>query len=128
MSVPKKTDLMASAPAKHAREICLSFPESVETKGHGHPVFRVGREAFAALEIHSGELHLAVRVGPEDYKERSTESRLLLERHVAKEGWVLLKLARVHHWDEVRDLVLLSYVAVAPKKMLQALERTLTLH
>ena len=107
------------------RSLCLSFPGVTEAAVHGRPEFLVGKEPFAAIEEHAGSSCVAVRVGPEDYRERAAETRLLITKHVEKDGWLLLKLARDIDWDEVMDLVLMSYVAVAPKKMLQALDRTL---
>ncbi len=113
---------------KKFRSIAESFPQVTEGESHGHPIFCVGKESFAALEIHAGVPYLALRVGPEDFVEGSRETRALTKKHALKEGWVLLKLVKDIDWEEVKGLLLMSYVSVAPTKMLQALDRTLGAH
>jgi predicted DNA-binding protein (MmcQ/YjbR family) len=124
MKMPPSSQIQALQ--KKIRTLCLSFPSVTEGEALGRPVFCVGKYSFAALEEHAGIPYFAVRVGPEDFRDRSPESALLVRKHVAKEGWLLVKLDREIDFDQAKDLLLMSYVAIAPRKMLQALERELT--
>lgn len=113
---------------KRLRQIALSFPEAAESGDAGAPVFSVGKEPFASVELLGGSPFLAVRVGSEAPGVKKAGARAFVSRHASKEGWVLLRLAGDVPWDEVKDSVLLAYVSVAPRRMLQALDRALSTH
>lgn len=108
------------------RELCLSFPGVTEAITGPKAVYRVGKEPFACFEDVGAETRASVRLGPEDYRERSPESVELLRKHVVRENYVTIPLDAQTEWDEVRDLLLMAYVAVAPKRRLQELEGALT--
>ena len=104
------------------RDLCLAFPGVTESVSARDSAYRVGRETFAHFEEHGDEPRAAIRVGPEEFRDRSPESRLLLEKHVAKEGYMTLRIDKRTDWDELRGLLLIAYAAVAPKRRLQELD------
>ena len=123
----RTTKTSAAAYIKRFRQICLALPGTIETEELGHVTFRVGRETFAALESHHGELSIAIRIGHEDAPDQSKASRLLTERHSTRAGWMVLRLRKDIDWEDVKDMVLVAFVSVAPKKMLKALDKTLAI-
>ena len=119
----KTADAIFSSPRVAAmlvrlRKICAGFPASDEIITFGHPTFQAAGKTFAALEVHKGELGLAIKVERELQSVFLKDSRFFPTPYAAKHGWVTL---RVHEgaidWREVRELLRGSYhLATAPRK------------
>jgi len=106
---------------KAFRSLCLSLPETSETRSWGHPNFKAGKKMFAAFERVEGRPSIAFRLDPDDV------DRLLRRKHFfvtpyGRGQWVSLWADGPLDWRAVEDLLDRSYRVVALKRMLTALE------
>ena len=107
-------------------EIALELPET-SRKIHGsHAQFLVRKKTFAYfLDNHHGDgiVSITGKVMPGDNKAlaESQPRRFYLPDYIGPRGWVALRLdlGKIE-WDEVRELLLSSYLLVAPKKLAAA--------
>ncbi|MGB7353999.1 MAG: MmcQ/YjbR family DNA-binding protein [Acidobacteriaceae bacterium] len=108
--------------------LCRALPETAREDQGGHAAFTVRGKKFAYfLNDHHGDgtVSVCARAFP-------GESAKLIEAHPRKfyspayigpRGWVALRLDRgTPDWDEVRDLLMASYLQVAPKKLREQVE------
>ncbi len=114
---PRGESKSESAYVRRMRDLCLDLPEVTEAGTDDLPQFRVAKSSFAEIERRSGKLVLYLRVGEGEAPVPKTPDR---------EGWAAVPLDRNTDWREVRELVVLSYCAVAPTKMLRALDSALS--
>ena len=101
----------------------LEFPETTRQTFGSHSQFLVKKKAFAYfLDNHHGDgvVGVACKVFPGENKAliEAQPSRFYPPAYIASRGWVALRLnvGKVD-WDEVRELLLASYVLVAPKRL-----------
>jgi predicted DNA-binding protein (MmcQ/YjbR family) len=112
-------------------EICGALPEAERRDEGSHAAFTVRKKTFAYfLNDHHGDgiVSLCTRAFP-------GEAGQLIEAHPKKfyspayigpRGWVGLRLDRGKvDWDEVRDLVTVSYLQAAPKRLRERVEKGL---
>jgi predicted DNA-binding protein (MmcQ/YjbR family) len=104
-------------------KIALSLPESTRQIYGSHAQFLVRKKTFAYfLDNHHGDgiISVTAKVLPGDNKAlaEAQPRRFYLPAYIASKGWVALRLdvAKVD-WDEVRELLLGSYVLIAPKRL-----------
>jgi predicted DNA-binding protein (MmcQ/YjbR family) len=104
-------------------KIALSLPESTRQIYGSHAQFLVRKKTFAYfLDNHHGDgiISVTAKVFPGDNKAlaEAQPRRFYLPAYIASKGWVALRLdvAKVD-WDEVRELLLGSYVLIAPKRL-----------
>jgi hypothetical protein len=104
-------------------EIALALPEATRQIYGSHAQFLVRKKTFAYfLDNHHGEGMVAVtcKVLPGDNKvlADAQPGRFYLPAYIATKGWVAFRLdvGKVH-WDEVSELLLGSYVLIAPKRL-----------
>lgn len=107
---------------EHISKICAAWPR-VERVMHGsHAQFLTRKKTFAYfLDNHHGDgkVALAVRALPGDNTRLSAANpdRYYLPAYVGPRGWVALRLDRGKTaWSEVKELLLGSYLMVAPPK------------
>ena len=104
-------------------KIALAFPEAKRKICGSHVQFLVRKKAFAYfLNDHHGDGIVAVtgKVLPGDNKAlaEAQPRRFYLPAYIASKGWVALRLdVRKIDWDEVKGLLLSSYVLIAPKRL-----------
>lgn len=110
----------------HVTQIALALPDTTRFVRGSHAQFLVRKKTFAYfLNDHHGDgiIALASRVLPGD-NQRLTDAhpdRFYLPAYIASRGWVALRLDRHStDWDEVKELLLSSYVLIAPKTLAQA--------
>jgi len=96
------------------RSICLELPEAEESDRGGLPSFQVAGREFAVVKEKGGRLVASVLLAREGETRREAE-------------WVSISLGGKVDWVEVRDLVMMGYCGVAPRRMLQALDRATAL-
>lgn len=107
------------------REICLSLPEATEKPfgGHTAPSFRVRDKLF----VMTGEdgLSMTFKAGPGVQEALVAESpeRFFVPRYVGSKGWVGARLDVDHDWDELAELIEDSYRLIAPKRLVNLLDR-----
>jgi len=103
--------------------IALALPEA-ERQTHGsHAQFLIRKKTFAYfLNNHHGDGIVGVtgKALPGDHKAlvEAQPRRFYLPAYVASRGWVALRLDRGKiDWEEVKELVLSSYLLIAPKRL-----------
>jgi predicted DNA-binding protein (MmcQ/YjbR family) len=104
-------------------KIALALPEATRETHGGHATFRVRKKVFAYfLNNHHGDGMVAVtcKTLPGDHKllAASDSSRFYLPAYIGSRGWVAMRLdvGKVD-WDEVSELIALSYKLAAPKSL-----------
>ena len=98
------------------RKICLSLPDTKETITWGEPHFRVGDKIFAGWGQAKEKSELSFKLNMEHAAEIIELPMFTRAAYVGHKGWVSLDVAQVDDWDEVRGLLLESYLLIAPKK------------
>ena len=107
-------------------KICLALPEAVRRDLNDHADFRVRGKVFAYfLNNHHSDGIVSVCCKSElgenvDRASREPE-RFYLPAYIGHRGWFGLRLdLGAVDWEEVRNLVELSYDLAAPKKLVNA--------
>ena len=104
-------------------EVALALPEATRQIYGSHAQFLIRKRTFAYfLDNHHGDGIVAVtcKVLPGDNKAlaEAQPDRFYLPAYIASKGWVALRLDGGNvDWEEVRELLLGSYVLVAPKRL-----------
>lgn len=127
------------------RQIALTFPEAKERVSHGSPNW-FHRKTFASWRAHIKGEHDSTRLNRAlcflpDEQERAAlleDDRFHVPAYIGHAGWLVLDLA--HHlgepgrtqlraddpdgvdWDEVGELIDMSYRNTAPKKLVALLD------
>ncbi|HZD51298.1 MAG TPA: MmcQ/YjbR family DNA-binding protein [Silvibacterium sp.] len=109
-------------------EIALTLPEATRQIYGSHAQFLVRKKTFAYfLDNHHGDGIVAVTCkvmpGENEALVKAQPRRFYLPAYLASRGWVALRLdvGKVD-WGEVRDLLLSSYVLIAPKRLAEHLK------
>jgi hypothetical protein len=104
-------------------QIASSFPEAVRAVHGDHADFRVRKKVFAYfLNNHHGDgiVSVCVRSALGENVDRAGARPDLyhLPAHIGPRGWFGLRLDRgAIDWDEVRNVMQLSYCLAAPKTL-----------
>ena len=110
------------------RAACLALPETSERLSHGAPTFFVqGKRPFVIYhDDHHGDGRLAIWcAAPPGLQELLTEAVpdvYFVPPYVGHRGWLGVRLDRGAEWGEIEGAVEDAYLAVAPKKLVAALE------
>ena len=109
-------------------EIALALPEATRQIYGSHAQFLIRKKTFAYfLDNHHGDgiigVTCKVMPGENDALVASQPRRFYLPAYVASRGWVGLRLdiGKID-WNEVRDLILGSYLLSAPKALARIVE------
>ena len=109
-------------------EIALALPETSRQIYGSHAQFLVRKKTFAYfLDDHHGDgivgVTCKVMPGENEALVEAQPRRFYLPAYVASRGWVALRLdvGKVD-WHEVRDLLIASYVLIAPKRLAENLK------
>jgi predicted DNA-binding protein (MmcQ/YjbR family) len=109
-------------------KICLALPETERTVRGDHADFRVRGMVFAYfLDNHHGDGIVSVcckaELGEHIDRARREPLRFYLPAYLGARGWFGLRLDRGKvSWNEVRNIVELSYRLVAPKTLVRKLD------
>lgn len=109
-------------------EIALSLPQTARQLFGSHAQFLVRKKTFAYfLNNHHGDgiVGITGKALPGDNKAlvEAQPRKFYLPAYVASRGWVALRLdVGTIDWGEVRELLLGSYLLVAPKKLADRLQ------
>jgi hypothetical protein len=104
-------------------EIALALPDVTRQIYGSHAQFLVRKKTFSYfLDNHHGDGIVAVtgKVLPGDNKAlaQAQPDRFYLPAYVASRGWVALRLDMGKiDWEEVRELLLGSYILLVPKRL-----------
>lgn len=108
---------------KELTRICLALPEAQRTVRGDHADFRVRGKVFAYfLNNHHGDGIVSVcckaSLGENVDRVSRDPERFYLPAYIGSRGWFGLRLDReVVDWNEVQNIVELSYRLVAPKTL-----------
>jgi predicted DNA-binding protein (MmcQ/YjbR family) len=109
-------------------EIALSFPQTIRQIYGSHAQFLVRKKTFAYfLDNHHGDGIVAVtcRVMPGENNAlvEAQPCRFYPPAYLASRGWVALRLdvGKVD-WNEIRDLLVGSYLLIAPQRLAEELK------
>ncbi len=107
---------------KELRNLCLALPESSEDSQFGNPAFRAGKKSFCNLSHREGKTQLQIWVGAErQLSLTSLDPRFRIPPYVGQNGWINLDITTRQNWQEIDELLRLSYEHFALKRMLTAL-------
>lgn len=102
--------------------ICLSLPETSKSTQFGSPVWKAGKKVFCRIHHHGGRLHLQFWVGVDMQTMLTFEAdRYAIPAYTGHNGWISLDAQDDVDWEEVTELVMISYRHFALKRMLKAL-------
>jgi predicted DNA-binding protein (MmcQ/YjbR family) len=109
------------------REICLRFPEAVESGGVGNPSFKVRGKVFALRHsLHDAQrwsLWFKAPQGVQQLVVGDDPERFFVPPYVGHHGWVGAYLDVEQDWDALADYVEESYRMTASKRLVATLER-----
>ena len=114
---------------RRLREFCLALPETSERPSHGAPSFFIrGKTCFVMLlDDHHGDGRLAVwcaaPAGDQALLVDADPDTFFVPPYVGRRGWLGVRLDRGLDPDELAGIVEDAYCAVAPKKLVEQLER-----
>jgi hypothetical protein len=103
-------------------EICLALPAALREDKGDHASFLVMKKVFAYyLNNHHGDgiVSVCCKVLPDDNTRlvEGNPRKFYLPAYIGPRGWVGLRLdLATVDWSEVKELVLGSYLRVAPQK------------
>jgi predicted DNA-binding protein (MmcQ/YjbR family) len=109
-------------------KLCLALPETARTVRGDHADFRVRGMVFAYfLDDHHGDGIVSVccksELGEHIDRARREPQRFYLPAYIGARGWFGLRLDRGKvNWNEVQNIVELSYRLVAPKTLVRKLD------
>ena len=111
------------------RDVCLSLPETSERPSHGAPSFFIrGKTCFLmVMDDHHGDGRLAIwcaaEPGTQEALVAGDPERFFRPPYVGHRGWLGVMLHGDVDWDDVAGIVEDAFCTVAPKTLLDALER-----
>lgn len=118
---------MDGDPVERLRKLCLAFPETTERLSHGEPTWFVrGKKTFVMYADHHHDHRLAfwcaAPPGAQDGLVRSDPARYFVPPYVGHRGWLGVWLDIEVDWKEIAGLVDDAYRAIAPQRLLDALD------
>jgi len=120
---------VAETVLRKVREMCLDLPEVNERLSHGAPTFFI-RDKKTFVTVHNdhhadGKLGIwaAAPPGAQEALISSNPSRYYRPAYVGHRGWIGMQLEGNVNWDEVEGVIEDAYRTVAPKKLVEELDR-----
>jgi predicted DNA-binding protein (MmcQ/YjbR family) len=109
------------------RQLCLSLPEATERLSHGEPTWFVrGKRVFVTYADHHHDDRLAfwcaAPPGAQDLLVAADPAHIFRPPYVGGRGWIGVYLDVPQDWDQIANLVRDAYRAVAPKRLVAALD------
>jgi hypothetical protein len=111
-------------------KICLALPGTTRQVHGQHAGFQVRKKTFCYfLNDHHGDGIVAVTAkvirGDNAALVAANPARFYMPAYIASKGWVALRLdVGKIDWEEVTDLVVGSYVLVAPKTLAMLVKKS----
>jgi hypothetical protein len=110
-------------------KVCLALPETRREDKESHAAFLVGKRTFAYyLNNHHGDNIISVCCkvlpGENSFLVESDPRRFYLPAYIGSRGWIGLRMdLATLNWTEVKELILGSYIQIAPKRLASLLNR-----
>jgi predicted DNA-binding protein (MmcQ/YjbR family) len=95
------------------RRLAMSMPEASEELTWDDVNFRVRKKIFCF----PAETGMTVKADPEELEALLGDDRFELAKYVGRFGWVAMAFGPSPDIDEVEELILTSYVQIAPKTL-----------
>jgi len=119
---------MTDQPLERLRALCLALPEVSERVSHGEPAWFVrGKKQFVTLADHHHDDRLAfwcaAPLGAQEALVGSDPEHYFRPPYVGHRGWLGVYLDVKVDWDEIGEIVVEAYRAVAPTKLAALLEQ-----
>jgi predicted DNA-binding protein (MmcQ/YjbR family) len=102
------------------RAICTALPEAIEKETWETQTFRVRDKIFAMRSNHEGRIALWCKApaGAQEVLVGSAPETFFVPPYVGHKGWIGVRLDRDDtDWDEIKGLVIESYLITAPKRL-----------
>lgn len=112
-------------------KIALSLPDATRKVHGSHAQFLVRKKTFAYfLDNHHGDgivsVTCKVMAGDNKALVEAQPRRFYLPAYIGSKGWIALRLdVGKIDWEEVKELLLGSYMLVAPKKLAEQVKNLL---
>ena len=112
---------MSNAGEAKVRASCLALPEVTEKVSHGSPAFFV-RKQFLLLWAqghHDHDFPHLLCAAPPGAQEAliAAGERYFRPPYVGHRGWIGVRLDGTPDWQEVREVIVEAYCAVAPARL-----------
>jgi hypothetical protein len=110
-------------------KICLALPETRREDKESHAAFLVGKRTFAYyLNNHHGDNIISVCCkvlpGENSFLVESDPRRFYLPAYIGSRGWIGLRMDLPKlNLSEVKELILGSYLQIAPKRLASLVDR-----
>lgn len=104
------------------RAICLALPEAREVETWGDPTYRVRNKIFAMEKGAGTEVWLKGEPGDQQALVGSNPECFFVPPYVGSKGWIGARLAAVNDWQELAELIEISYRLLAPKRLSALIE------
>ena len=119
---------MDDRPLERLRKLCLALPETTERLSHGEPTWFVrDKKVFVTFADHHHDDRLAfwcaAPAGTQEALVGSDPDRFFRPPYVGHRGWLGVWLDVPQEWDEIAELVTDAYRVVAPKSLVEGLNR-----
>lgn len=110
------------------RRLCLAMPEATERLSHGEPTFFVGgKKVFVMYADHHHDervgLWCAAPMGFQAALVEADPGRFFVPPYVGHRGWIGVWLDVAVDWDEIAAIVDGAYRSIAPKRLVEELDR-----
>jgi len=111
------------------RSLCMDLPEVTERLSHGSPTWFIrDKKTFVTCHHnHHGDgifgIWAAAHPGAQEALIASDPAVYYRPAYVGHRGWIGMRLEGKVDWDEVEGIIEDAYRAVAPKKLLEELDR-----
>jgi predicted DNA-binding protein (MmcQ/YjbR family) len=113
-------------PIERVRTLCLALPESFELETWDHPTFRLGSgrgKIFCAAA--SDGSSITVKADPVEREALLTQGEpFYFPPYVGSKRWVGIWLDHARaDWEQVAELIAISYQLIAPKRLAEQVTR-----
>lgn len=104
---------------ERVQSICLALPSATEQETWGNPTFRVRSKIFTLVQEVNGRLSIWIKAAPgvQGALIAQDGDRYFSPPYLGGRGWVGVLLDMQVDAQELADLILDSYVLVAPKSL-----------
>lgn len=112
-------------PLQRLRERCLRLPGVTERLSHGEPAWFVGRSFVTYADHHHDDrlaFWCAAPVGSQPELTSTDPDRFFVPPYVGGRGWLGVWLDVPVDWDEIGEIVVEAYRAVAPEALIAKLD------
>jgi predicted DNA-binding protein (MmcQ/YjbR family) len=111
---------------QRVRTLCLALPESFELETWDHPTFRLGsgRGKIFCTAASDGS-SITVKADHLEREALLTQGKpFYFPPYVGSKGWVGIRLDHARtDWEEVAELLAISYRLIAPKRLAEKVTR-----